>query len=273
MRPSLNLGFFFFYLLAMGAFSCSGTGSSRTPSMDTRIIAHRGASAKAPENTLPAVEKAWELGADAVEVDVRVTKDERIVAIHDRSTERTTGRKFMVRKTSYDSLSELDAGSWFDPSFDGTRIPLLDSILDRVPADKELVIEIKSGVKTVGMIEDLLSKREMIPKFSIISFNYEVVARAEKIFPKIPSYWVLRRIGNLDKRLQRAKKAELDGLNFHHRNLSDGSKDRVGSIHEAGLEALCWTVYDSDRAKALRSMDVDGIITDHPSRIRKVLGY
>ncbi len=234
------------------------------------LIAHRGASELAPENTIPAVEKAWELGADAVEVDVRLTKDDRIVAIHDRSTGRTSNRKMMVRKTTYDRLAELDAGAWFDPRFEGTRIPLLSEVMDHVPADKELVIEIKSEPRTVELFEAMLDDRRAIPAFSIISFDAEVVKEAKDRFPEIPVYWVIRRAGNLGQKLNRAKRMGINGLNIDHLNFSNGK--RVERIRDKGLHVLCWTVNDTARAKKLHDMGVEGLTTDRPQKIREALG-
>ena len=90
------------------------------------IIAHRGASHLAPENTLASVELAWKRGADAVEIDIWLTKDGRIVAIHDEDTERTTGRKWVIADHTLAELRRLDAGSWKDESYAGEPIPILE---------------------------------------------------------------------------------------------------------------------------------------------------
>lgn len=94
------------------------------------IIAHRGASYEAPENTLPAVRLGWERDADAVEVDIHQTRDGRIVAIHDRSTARVTGRTGLVAETTLERLRSLDAGSWKGMRWRGVRIPTLEEVLE-----------------------------------------------------------------------------------------------------------------------------------------------
>ena len=228
------------------------------------LVAHRGASEAAPENTIPAVEKAWELGADAVELDVRVTKDDRMVVIHDRSTERTTGRKLMVENVPYDSIAELDAGSWFDARFEGTRIPLLKEVMDHVPADRELLIEIKSGPHAVGLFEELLEEREAIPAFSIISFDRKVVKKAKERFPKIPAYWVLGKAGKLERTIRKAKQVGVNGLDLHHLNYGPKSTER---IRKAGLHALAWTVNDTSRAKELLGMKVGSLTSDRVGKL------
>src|SRR4051812_36049152 len=109
------------------------------------IVAHRGASTDAPENTLPAIELAWRQQADAVEIDVQVSKDGRLVAIHDSTTERTTGQPGSVQHLNLEELQQLDAGAWKGSRFAGARIPTLQEVADLVPHGKRLFVELKCG--------------------------------------------------------------------------------------------------------------------------------
>lgn len=256
---------FFAFCMGLLPFCSSPEGTSDAP--PPAVIAHRGASALAPENTVPAVEAAWEKGADAVELDVRISADEELVVIHDRTTERTTEVKQQVAKTPFDSLKELDAGSWFAPKFANTRIPSLDSMMDHVPADKELLIEFKSGPESIPLLEDLLSEREAIPAFSIISFDPAVLIKAKERLPAIPTYWVLPRVHALTPVLRKGEKAGFDGLNMRKSNFMSGK--RIPRIREKGLNLLAWTVNDIDRAVELKRLGVQGIVTDHPGKLRK----
>lgn len=235
----------------------------------SNLIAHRGAAEDAPENTLPAIDTAWKYGADAVEIDVRMSKDGRVVVIHDSSTARTTGRKLKVAQVPYDSLAELDAGRWFAEDFKGTRIPLLDEILDRTPPDKELLIEVKSGPRTIDAIEKVLSDREAIPAFSIISFQRKVLLRSKELFPRIPAYWNLARVGRLERCIRKAKEGGINGLNLYHQVVRDAST--VKRIKGADLQLLCWTINDTERARSLLEMGVDGIVTDRVGAMKEVL--
>lgn len=235
----------------------------------SNLIAHRGAAEDAPENTLPAIDTAWKYGADAVEIDVRMSKDGRVVVIHDSSTARTTGRKLKVAQVPYDSLAELDAGRWFAEDFKGTRIPLLDEILDRTPPDKELLIEVKSGPRTIDAIEKVLSDREAIPAFSIISFQRKVLLRSKELFPRIPAYWNLARVGRLERCIRKAKEGGVNGLNLYHQVVRDAST--VKRIKGADLQLLCWTINDTERARSLLEMGVDGIVTDRVGAMKEVL--
>src|SRR5690554_6490425 len=131
------------------------------------IVAHRGASWDAPENTVASALLAWELGADAVEVDVYMAKDNRIMVIHDKDTKRTAaGKKNMVVKSTPSLvLRDLDVGSWKDDSFKGEKIPFLDEIIQTVPENKLLIIEIKDDRSIIPHLKrnvDKSGKKEQI---------------------------------------------------------------------------------------------------------------
>src|SRR3954468_15593010 len=113
------------------------------------IIAHRGASRDAPENTLAAVRLAWAQHADAVEIDVHLTRDGRLAVIHDPDTQRTTGVPRIVAQSTFAELSELDAGAWKNARFAGEKIPALEDVLAVVPDGKRLFVEIKGGPEVV----------------------------------------------------------------------------------------------------------------------------
>ena len=148
------------------------------------IIAHRGASHDAPENTLASVQLGWERNADAVEVDVYLSKDGKIVVIHDENTKRTTGHDGLVHKMTWAQLWKLDAGNWKNKKFKGEPIPLLSQLLETIPNGKYLVIEIKCGPEIIQPLVALLKKTKTPPsKTTIISFSFEVVTAAKKQFP------------------------------------------------------------------------------------------
>ena len=109
------------------------------------IVAHRGASKQAPENTIPAFKLAWEQGTDAIEGDFQLTKDGAIVCIHDKDTKRVAGVKKIVEDTTLEELRKLDVGAWFGENWRGTVIPLISEVLAAIPDGKKIYIEIKSG--------------------------------------------------------------------------------------------------------------------------------
>ena len=113
------------------------------------IIAHRGASGEAPENTMVAFKLAWELGADGIEGDFHLTRDGHIVAIHDKDTNKVTKgkNKLIVKKTSLKELQSLDVGSWKNETYSKARIPTLEDVIDSLPEGKKFFIEIKCGTE------------------------------------------------------------------------------------------------------------------------------
>ena len=116
------------------------------------IIAHRGDVSAAPENTIPAFESALEAGADGIELDVRLTRDNRLVAIHDRTLDRTTSGRGMVDHQDLDVLQRLDAGSWFGPAFSGEPPPSLEQIFQALPRDFLINVEMKVIIKGMKLI-------------------------------------------------------------------------------------------------------------------------
>ncbi len=243
------------------------------------IIAHRGASHDAPENTLPSIELGYEHGADAVEIDIYLTKDGRIVAIHDRDTARVAGTRLEVRRATLAELKELDVGRWKGAEWADTRIPTLDEVLEKVPAGKRLVIEIKCGAEVVPELERVLDASGKRASVSLIGFSFTVIREAKKRLPDIPAYWLygfsaqekaLWGIVGLDTLIQRAKGAGLDGLDLNARGPFD--KAFIDKLGEAGLKLLVYTVNDVTLARRLAEMGVAGITTDRPAWLRERLG-
>ena len=123
-----------------------------------KIIAHRGASWLAPENTVASANLAWEKGADAVEADIYLTKDNKVICIHDSNTKRTTGQDYNVAETDSKVLRKLDAGSFRDEKYKGEKLPFLSEIIKTVPDGKELVVEIKCKIEVLPYLEKTVRK-------------------------------------------------------------------------------------------------------------------
>ena len=118
------------------------------------IIAHRGESFDAPENTLASVNLAWERGAEAVEIDVRLSKDNHVIVIHDANTKRVGKRNKSVKNTSLAQLKKLDVGSWKSEIYSGEQIPTLKEVLEIVPNNRKLIIEVKSNLTTLHYLKN-----------------------------------------------------------------------------------------------------------------------
>ena len=244
----------------------------------TEIIAHRGASHDAPENTLPAVLLGWERGADSVEIDIHHSRDGRIVAIHDKDTKRVTGHTGLVASMSFSQLRELDAGSWKEPRWAGTRIPSLEEVLETVPPGKSLVVEIKCPATVLPDLERVLAASPNGGRSILIAFDYGTIAEAKRRMPHLPAYWLYGfsdreatryRVQEPGDLLDRVRKAGLDGLDVRH----DGPWVEVlaESLRATELSLFVYTVNDPNRARQLRDLGVDGITTDRPAYLRKAL--
>ena len=251
---------------------------SRPAETGMEIIGHRGASYDAPENTLASVDLAWEQGADAVEIDVRLTSDGKTVAVHDKTTKRTAGgRDVPVAEQTLDELRRLDAGRWKHEKYAGERIPTLAEILDTIPAGKRLFIEIKSGPEIVPELARVLKDHDAAPEQTpLISFSREVLALAKRELPDRRAYWIveLKRdprsgawtpaAGDLARE---AAAAGFDGVDVGKDPEIDEAY--VMPLRAAGLELYVWTVNAPESARRFRRLGFDGITTDRPGWLRE----
>jgi glycerophosphoryl diester phosphodiesterase len=232
-----------------------------------KIIAHRGASHLAPENTLASIRLAWELGADAVEVDVHLTKDGRIVAIHDATTGRTCGTYLEIADTFSWHLRRLDVGRHKHRDFTGETIPFMEEVLDTLPAGRQLFIEVKCGPEVLAPLEKAVTRADRRSQIVLIGFDFAAMRAARQAMPDVPVYWLR------DKPLwryrpalaARAREAGFDGLDVYWSGLSDRF---VAAVKRAGLKLYVWTVDDPAVATRLQAMGVDGITTNRPDRFR-----
>ena len=251
-----------------------------TNRLKTEIIAHRGASHDAPENTLSAVRLAWEHNADAVEIDVYLSKDNKIVVMHDATTKRIGGVDRKIVEQTLEELRALDVGSWKDAKFAGEKIPTLDEVIATIPAGKRLVIEIKCGPEIVPFLKATLDASGRKPEqFLIIAFSQSTLEAAKKALPPIQAYWLSNLSLNaetgreqppIEDLIETAKKIGADGLNLGSKG--PWTAELVQRVKAAGLKCYVWTVNNADDARRLRDMGIDGITTDRAGWLREQLG-
>ena len=237
-----------------------------------QVIAHRGASAEAPENTLAAFHLAWDIGADAIECDVHLSKDDQLVVIHDDDTLGTTGKPGLVRAQTLEELRELDAGWKKGDAFRGERIPLLAEVLATLPVDGRIFIEIKCGMESIEPLVGELEKVALTPKQTLLmSFNHELMSALRLRLPDYPVGWLFDAPG----RSQTPQDIEevlrlVTGAGVNFLGLSSEwplEATMIERIHAAGLQAYLWTVDSTTRARELISAGVDGLITNRPREI------
>lgn len=243
------------------------------------IIAHRGESFEAPENTLSSINLAWANGSDAVEIDIRITKDNRIVVIHDAHTMRVAGICKWVRRSMLQDLKKLDVGKYKGNRFEGEKIPELSEVLKTVPANKKIVIEIKCGKEIIPFLSETLMNSGLQPEqIEIISFNWRVLIEIRKKLPQYSLFWILSlehaklfRIfqPSIHKIIAKAVKSKITGLDLgYSKSLT---QENILKIKSANLKLYIWTVNDPIIVKELFSYGVDGITTDRAGWIKTML--
>jgi glycerophosphoryl diester phosphodiesterase len=243
------------------------------------IVAHRGASFDAPENTVASAKLGWKQEADAVEIDIYLSKDGRIVVMHDADTKRTTGVVGKMVETTAADLRALDAGSWKGADWKGERIPFLEEIIATVPAGRRLFIEIKCGPEILPELERVWKASGLKPAQTvIIGFGYDTMVAARKRFPDVPVHWlsgfktnaksgaVTPTVGEL---IRKAKAGGLTGIDVSHQGPVDEAFIR--QVKAAGLQCHVWTVDDPVIARRLKAAGVDSITTNRPRWLREQL--
>ena len=232
------------------------------------FIAHRGASYLAPENTVTAAKLAWELDADAVEVDIHLSKDNRVMVIHDKDTKKTcSGKKNLtIKDTPSILLRDLDAGIWKGEEFKGEKIPFLKEIIETVPTGKTLVVEIKCGSEVLPALKRSIDKSGKVSQIVFISFGWETILDTKKEFPENKCYWLSGIKPGLKKRIKQAAEKGLEGVNLRYSIIDE---EIVSLAKENDLEVLTWTVDDPDVAKRLTEIGVTGITTNRPKWLKE----
>ncbi|PWI08743.1 glycerophosphodiester phosphodiesterase [Streptomyces sp. NWU339] len=249
------------------------------------VVAHRGASGYAPENTLAAVDEAAALDIEWVENDVQRTKDGELVVLHDDSLARTTdvetvfpGRSpWKVKDFTAAEIARLDAGSWFDPVYAGTRVPTLEQFVRRVEQhDQKLLLELKSPELYPGIEQETLKvlsnegwldRAHLSDRLVVQSFNADSVRTVHELKPGVKTGF----IGAPPMSDLPAYADFADQINPPHTSLSGAYVAAVQAFHgphDEPLEVLTWTVNDAAAARRVAGFGVDGIISNKPDVVR-----
>lgn len=234
------------------------------------IIAHRGASADAPENTLASARLAFQQGSDCVECDIFLTKDGCAAVIHDASTKRTTGVDKKIGAVTLAEIQTLDAAAYFkDKKYAGEKIPSLEEIIAVVPDGKKLVVELKGGKELIPAIRQALAgAKKKTGQIEFICFNLQVLAAVKQAFPEHRALWLLgyKKDKTLEDAIAKCKEAKIDGLDLS-RNWPIND-EFVKKVKDAGLLLYVYTVNDLGDATAFWKAGVDAITTDKPGFLR-----
>lgn len=238
-------------------------------------IAHRGYSSQFPENTMVAFEKALETPADMIEFDVTLTKNRKIVVIHDETLDRTTNGSGQVSAYTLEELKELDAGSWFDPQFAAQKIPTLEEVLQWNQGRITLNIEIKPEAYEPNHPEDAIEKQisSLIQKYQcedqcvISSFQPEALFEVRKFLPKIKIGVLLW--GDIHHQMEQilSLATSLEATSIHP-HMEYATKPFVQGLQKAKFQVLPYTVNRS-HFSAFKEIGADGCFTDMPSDLEQ----
>ena len=238
------------------------------------IVAHRGASRDAPENTVPAFKLAWEQGADAVEGDFRQTKDGRIVCIHDPDTSRVADDTLVVSESFLQDLCRLDVGAHCGDVYAGIAIPTIAEVLDTVDKLKKIYVEVKGDEAMIPDLSAAIEASVLGPEqVAIIAFKASVIRSLKSQAPRYKAFWLSSLKTDESGRLSPSRDTILktlgaigaDGFSSDTRNLSESL---VRSVKDAGYEYHVWTVDDLETARQCKRWGVKSITTNAPGYLR-----
>jgi glycerophosphoryl diester phosphodiesterase len=267
------------------------------------VIAHRGASGLAPENTLAAFELAVALGADGVEMDVQLTADGRVVVIHDTRVNRTTDAAGRVANLTVEQFAGLDAGRWFERRllrrprvramaeraaaragrdalrFAQERVPTLDAVLNLLaPARlRRIYIELKGRhsdkAPLLEAIRALVCERGMEREVTLLSFDHEIIKRVKQVTPHFRTAATFgitgRRLVSTRAIINAARRVAANEVALHY---ALATRRAITALHAAELSVSVWTANSKLLMRRLAATGVDGMMTNFPDRLIDVLG-
>jgi len=236
------------------------------------IFAHRGFSSIAPENTLAAFQKAVEIDADGIELDVQLSADGEIMVIHDTKLERTTNGIGKVSNHPLSSLKALDAGSWFSNEYKDVSIPTLGEVFSLIPKEMLINVELKSDpdqVKTLPeKVVSLIKENKNQQQILISSFNHEMLREIQKHLSGIMIGLLAQpSLLGFKTRNISSKQIQHDALHPYFRDVNSGLIKRYNN---KGRRIHTYTVNKEEQMRKLFKMGVHGIFTDHPDRAIEV---
>lgn len=236
------------------------------------IIAHRGASGEAPENTLASFHLALEQGCDAIELDVHLSADGELIVCHDDLIDRTTSGTGRIADMTVSELKKYDAGSWFHEKYSGETLPLLEEVFDAVPEEIIVNVEIKNIPSYYQGIErslhDLMIKKNRIGSVVVSSFDHQCLLRIKQLEPEIKIG--LLYYANLTNHRSYAETFGASVFSLHP-YFEAIRHDDIGDAEKHGLKVYPWTVNQSEEMEALINAGVSGIITDFPGKLKQLL--
>jgi glycerophosphoryl diester phosphodiesterase len=237
-----------------------------------KVIAHRGSSQATPENTLPSIRKAIRDGADAIEIDVQLTKDQQIIVIHDEWLNRTTNGNGFICDSPYSYIRQLDAGSWFGPQFKGTKVPLLEEVLTLLQSTSlDIHVELKNNLIHYNQIEnrvtELIQQKGMEEQVVISSFRRNSLELCKALAPNIRRGYLCW--STLSPLLRKEEWEDLQLYSIHpHISLVTSE---VSKLQELGYKVFPYVIQRKKDLLLCLKTGVDGLFTNCPGRVQQLL--
>lgn len=242
------------------------------------LVAHRGESYLAPENTLASFNLAWAGQVPAIEFDCFLTADNRIIVSHDGNTKRTSGVDRVIAESSSQELRKLDVGRWKGEAFAGEKMPFIEEVLATIPERGIAYCEVKCGPEILPFLQEAIDRSGKRSRITIISFKLDVCAGAKRLMPDLPVYLLKApdkdpksgaSLPYDDSLIQTCLTQGLDGLDLQYEKIN---RDLVAKSHAAGLRLIAWTCDDVDIARQLVADGVDAITTNRAAWLAGQLG-
>lgn len=233
---------------------------------ETKVMAHRGASTEAPENTMAAFQKAIDDMADYIELDVQLTNNGEVIVMHDSNAYRTTGVDANIVNMTYKEVKTLDAGSWFSDEYVGENVPSLKDVLELTQGKIKLNIELKPADNGTALAKNtvrIIEKYNMVNDCVITSFSESALKAVKTYNQEIKVGYILSAAyGDF---------YDMKNVDFFSVNAAFLSKRTIDAIHNSGKRVYAWTVNNKESIKNLTNKGVDGIITDNPVLARETI--
>ena len=237
------------------------------------IFAHRGDLAHAPENTLPSFQQALQKGADGVELDAKLTADGHVIVIHDPTLDRTTDGKGRVAASTLEVIRKLDAGTWFNEKFAGTKVPLLEEVFETVGRDKMINIELTNYASPrdglVLKVSELIKRHNNQSQILFSSFFPSNLKIAAQTLPAVPRG--LLAMPGLVGLWARSFGFMFGDYQALHPHISNASREQVQRAHRLKRRVHVWTANTPEEIVRLKEWGVDGIFTDDPQTAVRAL--
>ena len=236
------------------------------------VVAHRGASMEAPENTLPAYIKAWDQGVDAIELDVRETKDKRLICIHDDSLGRVSESEYTVSQETLTALKTIDVGGFRSKKFANTYIPQLKEAFDCKPKKSKIFVEIKPSKISFNELNEMV-ETDVMSKLNthFLGFYPNVVKALIKRFDIPATLSIIPAFFDYDYEKISSLLEKSKSFGISQQIDSKKSMNLIKKFKEEGKYCITWTVNNKKYMRDLMELGVDAIITDNPKKLLKVI--